>query len=190
MRGKDVMQDEYLKTCPTCKLPKDTRTEYYKDSKTGKDLRTCSACFNALRATRHASKPAQRMLTAARTRAKHQGVPCTITADDIIIPDTCPILGIPLMVKTGSKGGSPNSPSLDKIIPALGYIPGNVLVISTKANLMKQDASLEDLVMLGKWAARMLVKQARQKRTVYRVQKPSTLGTMYLSENESAQTIQ
>jgi hypothetical protein len=150
------MQDEHLKTCPTCKEPKDTQTEYYTNKGTGKVHYCCNACWGTYRANRRLERPKQFMLTSIRTRAKRQGVPFTITADDITIPDTCPVFGIPLVQKTGSKGGSPNSPSLDKIIPALGYTPGNVLVMSTKANLMKQDATLEELVTLGKWAERML----------------------------------
>jgi hypothetical protein len=43
---------------------------------------------------------------------------------------------------------SPNSPSLDKIIPSKGYIKGNVWVISNRANTLKNDASLQELELL------------------------------------------
>jgi hypothetical protein len=48
----------------------------------------------------------------------------------------CPVLGIPIIL-----GGklSKNSPSLDKMVPGLGYVRGNVLVISHRANTMKGD---------------------------------------------------
>jgi hypothetical protein len=69
-----------------------------------------------------------------------------------LAPDTgvCPILGIPLFVK-GEVAG-PNSPSLDKIIPELGYIKGNRWVISYRVNAMKNDANLDEIILLGKWA--------------------------------------
>ena len=60
--------------------------------------------------------------------------PCTITKDDIFIPSHCPVFGMPLEIGQGVP--TDNSPSLDKIIPALGYIPGNVLVVSNKANIL------------------------------------------------------
>lgn len=38
-----------------------------------------------------------------------------------------------------------SSPSLDRIDNRMGYVPGNVWVISWKANRMKSDASMEEL---------------------------------------------
>ncbi len=55
------------------------------------------------------------------------------------MPEVCPVLGIPLFVRDGKVG--PNSPSLDKIVPELGYVTGNVKVISNLANNIKQDVT-------------------------------------------------
>lgn len=55
----------------------------------------------------------------------------------------CPILGIDLIWGVGKM--TPNSPSLDKIVPEKGYVKGNVAIISQKANTMKQDSTQEDL---------------------------------------------
>lgn len=86
---------------------------------------------------------AYRMLLGARRRAKRGGYPCTITLEDIEIPDYCVITGMKLKVNQNAAG--PDSPSLDKIIPSLGYVPGNIMVISYAANLFKYNHSLEDL---------------------------------------------
>lgn len=43
------------------------------------------------------------------------------------------------------------SPTLDRIHPDIGYVPGNVMVISAKANRMKNNASLEELKALVIW---------------------------------------
>lgn len=43
---------------------------------------------------------------------------------------------------------SNNSPTIDRINPKLGYIKGNVWVISNKANRFKNDATLEELELL------------------------------------------
>ena len=93
--------------------------------------------------------PRSNMFRAAKARAKNQGVPFDIEISDIVIPETCPILLVPLSV--GNKIVSINSPSLDKIIPELGYVKGNIQVISYKANLMKSNANPDQLVLFAKW---------------------------------------
>lgn len=88
---------------------------------------------------------AYKMLLGARRRAKEGNYPCTISIDDIIIPERCIITGMELKPNKGRSG--PNSPTLDKIIPSLGYVPGNIIVISRAANMLKSNHSLEDLRM-------------------------------------------
>ncbi len=96
--------------------------------------------------------PALCLLYAARARAKAQGVPCTITVSDIQIPKFCPALGIPLRSRmgTGQAPGS-NSPAIDKILPRLGYIPGNVVVVSQLANLIKTNATIDQILKVGRF---------------------------------------
>ena len=79
--------------------------------------------------------PEIRMLEAARKRARERGTPCTITRADIQIPETCPILGIPLLRATGRSSASDSSSSLDCIDSHLGYVPGNVWVISWRVKV-------------------------------------------------------
>lgn len=91
--------------------------------------------------------PIKLMLREARGRAKEGGYPCTITEADIHIPDRCPLLDLEL--RRGVKVSGPCSPTLDKIRPELGYVPGNVWVISRRANAIKHDASLEEIERLA-----------------------------------------
>ncbi len=95
----------------------------------------------------YVNNPKQIMLNGARERAKKGGYPCTITTADIIIPEFCPLLGLRL---ARNQGGNvqPNSPSLDKIRPELGYVRGNVWVISHRANSLKNNATIEELQTL------------------------------------------
>lgn len=79
------------------------------------------------------------LLRSARDRAKQEGLPFSITKEDVPIPTHCPVLGVKLEVHTRY------APSIDKIEPSKGYIPGNVWVISWKANSMKLDASPDEL---------------------------------------------
>ena len=118
---------------------------------------TCVACRQANWTRYSQSEHGHKMqlLRAARKRAKEHNVPFEITIDDIIINDICPILGIPLE-RGNQKNFAYNSPSLDKIIPDLGYVPGNIQVISSKANRMKSDGTKEDIIALYEWAIKSL----------------------------------
>lgn len=89
------------------------------------------------------------MLRQARARAKAQGLPCTITVADCTVPERCPVLGIPL--ERGKGKLHDGSPTLDRFVPLLGYVPGNVSVISHRANRIKQNASLVELEAVVKW---------------------------------------
>ena len=80
----------------------------------------------------------------AKQRAKHQKLPFTIEVKDIIIPKTCPVLGIQISTET-TKGFIDNAASIDKIIPILGYVPGNIIVVSYRANKIKTNATFEEL---------------------------------------------
>ena len=90
-----------------------------------------------------------KMWGAAKHRAKKQGLPFNIKPQDIKIPEVCPLLGIPIVQRKGS-GTNHGSPSLDRVIPSLGYVVGNIRVISAKANVMKNDASLQEVELLVK----------------------------------------
>jgi hypothetical protein len=83
-----------------------------------------------------------------QNRAKKNNIPFNLEYSDIVIPEKCPILEIPIF--RGNKKHTSNSPSLDRLVPELGYIKGNIRVISYKANTMKSDASIEELKLFSK----------------------------------------
>ena len=93
------------------------------------------------------------MLSNAKGRASRDGIPFALTIADIVIPTHCPILGLPLYPATGSRGGGDHSPSLDRIEPARGYVPGNIIVISNRANRLKSDATIEELRAIASFYA-------------------------------------
>lgn len=98
--------------------------------------------------------PAAFLLSRARNRARSLGLPSDITTKDIVIPTHCPVLRMQLQIGLGGPRGL-STISLDRIIPSLGYVPGNVRVISWRANNLKNDATLEELILLGKDARRI-----------------------------------
>lgn len=78
-----------------------------------------------------------------RAKAKKQNIDFNIEANDLVLPEVCPIFKIPLIKSTGRL--SNNSPSVDRIDPAKGYVKGNVVVVSNKANSIKRDATIDEL---------------------------------------------
>jgi|SRR5271157_1601998 len=88
------------------------------------------------------------MLWKAKNRAKRKGILCTITAQDIQIPEYCPVLGMKLEYETKNHD---SSPSLDRIDSSQGYIPGNIAVISLRANRLKNDATAIELRQIAAW---------------------------------------
>lgn len=88
----------------------------------------------------------------AKYRAKQRGIPFTIEFGAIVWPDRCPVLGVPLDYgMKGCRGSKPNSPSLDRIDPAKGYTPGNVQVVSMRANSVKQDATADEIAAVAEY---------------------------------------
>lgn len=85
----------------------------------------------------------------ARRRAKAKGRPFTLTPDDISIPDSCPVLGIPL--ERSPIISSNNSPSIDRIDSEGGYTPGNVIVVSRRANQIKSNATPIELMRVAQF---------------------------------------
>lgn len=82
----------------------------------------------------------------ALNRAVNRDLPFNIDESDIIIPTHCPLLGIEIKINYSGKRQN-NSPTLDRFIPELGYIKGNVWMISWKANRIKSDLNKEELKM-------------------------------------------
>jgi hypothetical protein len=67
-----------------------------------------------------------------------------------LIVDTCPLLGVSLTYDN-FKGNAPdNYATLDKIDPNGGYVEGNVQIVSFRANMLKSNATLEELKMIVK----------------------------------------
>lgn len=87
---------------------------------------------------------ATKILAQLRYRAKKKGLGFDITAEDIPVPEYCPVLGIRLILGV-DKDDLRDSPSVDRINNDLGYIKGNVMVISVRANELKSDATIEEL---------------------------------------------
>lgn len=93
------------------------------------------------------------LLNSARERARRFNLPINLTREDIVIPEFCPIFPN-LILERMSGFGRDNSPTLDRVIPRLGYIKGNVEVISFKANRLKSNATADELFAVAAYLKR------------------------------------
>ena len=92
-----------------------------------------------------------RMHTSAKHRAKRKGLNFNITVNDLLnlYVDECPIFKTKLNWEHRGNGASHDSPSLDRKVPSLGYIKGNLWIISHRANTIKSDATPEELIAVA-----------------------------------------
>lgn len=90
------------------------------------------------------------VLRRVKSNCRKTGIEVTITESDILIPTHCPILGIELDRFATTKTRS-NAPSIDRIDNNKGYIPGNIIIVSLKANRIKNDATVEELMKVAEF---------------------------------------
>lgn len=94
----------------------------------------CKVCrVGSSRAYYRGRSKAQLLWERAKTRARARGLDFDIEVADIEIPDRCPVLGTPM-----------ERPSLDRHDPSKGYVRGNIVVMSTRANVLKNDGTLDE----------------------------------------------
>lgn len=117
---------------------------------------TCKECSKA-KWRKFAEDPSARkrwLLMRIKSKCKKEGIEFNLTIDDIVIPERCPVLGRPLAFgvsrsqsyeKRGMAPPTDDSPSVDRIDPDGGYVRGNIIVVSWRANRIKGNATVDEL---------------------------------------------
>ena len=98
------------------------------------------------------SNPRLRLITSSRKNAKRRNLEHTITYKDLeILPKFCPYLGLELdyYLEISSRN-HPSLPSIDRIDSSKGYVPGNIEIISYRANTLKGNSSIKELKLFAK----------------------------------------
>jgi hypothetical protein len=84
--------------------------------------------------------------------AKRRNIDFSLTMtelNELTFPLTCPILGIPLRYNKGQ--AQDNSISIDRIDSSRGYEIENIIVVSWRANRLKNNASIKDLELISRF---------------------------------------
>ena len=162
---------EGTKQCTHCGIAK-PRSLFSRDKHTRDGLRfDCKQCV----AKRHKSKRDKNrleyqfkyLLSSSRERAKGKNLPHDIDIAYLrsIATEYCPYQGVKLRWANESTdvefgAPSPNSPSIDRIDSSKGYVRGNVVIVSHRANSMKRDATEHELIELGRRIAQFKMEMA------------------------------
>lgn len=87
-----------------------------------------------------------------RARSAAKGIPCDVDKEYVyaILTDTCPVFGTPFVFVGAGKAGN-DSPTVDKLDPAKGYVRGNIVVISQRANAIKSNATWKQIRRVADW---------------------------------------
>jgi hypothetical protein len=98
----------------------------------------------------------KRYLNNARSRAARDNVPFSLTLQDLIdiATDECPIFHTPFVWGASGLGKGKtrsNSPTLDRILPELGYVKGNVAFLSYRANRIKDNGTMQEHYNIADW---------------------------------------
>jgi hypothetical protein len=105
-----------------------------------------------------AKNPRVHLVNQAKTRARRDGLPFDISVETMYWPTHCPVLGVELSYNKEPKVRRENwqvrsaTATLDRHINELGYVLGNVNVISHRANRIKTDATPLELSLVAKYA--------------------------------------
>lgn len=81
-----------------------------------------------------------------KANATREGTVFTIDFGELEFPTHCPVLNIELDYFNDFR--SENSVSFDQIIPGKGYVSGNVIIMSWRANRIKNDGTLQEHQMI------------------------------------------
>lgn len=123
---------------------------------------TCKNCSRALKEKERRNRDwkvdaAKLLYKNIKSRCKRTGKEFSINLEDIIIPEKCPVFGFEL--KREDKKTWMFAPSVDRIDSSKGYINGNIIVVSRRANILKRDSTPDELRKLADYYEHLCNKQ-------------------------------
>lgn len=144
------MKTKKCKICGEIKELKDFAPSSVRKKKCLEDIsrNQCRACCNKARQKAYIKRVETSIMANIKARVRKEHLEFNLTYEDIIIPEKCPILEVPLI--RGTKKNYAFTPTADRIDNTKGYIKGNIKIISMLANKMKNNATKEQLFIFAK----------------------------------------
>ena len=152
MKNREEKPNRY-KVCDNCEqslnLSKFSLIEKWNINSDTKN--TCKKCSIKIRQAEKLNRDwkvdaAKLLYSNIKSRCKRIGREFSIELEDILIPEKCPVFGFDL--KREDRQTWMCAPSVDRIDSSKGYIKGNITVVSRRANIIKRDATIEELEQL------------------------------------------
>lgn len=158
---EDIIPEGFFR-CRVCKIVKPL-SDFYSEKRSlhrhRSECKKCNSAYHYNDKAREKNKlrnriarlkdPRKVLYDGAKYRAKELGLPFNLAIDDVFVPTHCPVFGMPL--QRGKGHIAENSPTLDRIIPSIGYIVGNVATISQHANRIKNNSSMWQIEAIIKY---------------------------------------
>jgi hypothetical protein len=95
--------------------------------------------------------PWRHLFVSVKGRAKARGIPFTLTREHLreLWTGRCELTGLKFVISPSLHGPHPYAASLDKIVPKLGYVEGNVRFILQCLNLFKYTGTDEQMYLVA-----------------------------------------
>lgn len=141
--------------CLCCQIDHSEAHFPIRNDRSGRLRPYCKDCAKDIQRARYAKHkreaPFKLRCSRAKSRSQHLQVPFNLTPEYLekLWTGICPAFGIPIDLQTAKD--EENAAELDRKIPHLGYVQGNVAWLSRKANRIKNNVSLTELETLIKW---------------------------------------
>jgi hypothetical protein len=154
-----------LRRCSYCLDLFPATTQYFFPRKNGTLYQRCQSCqtrhgkgrTDELRDSDPIAYRATQIVDALAQRAREGGFPCTLTALQIEAiyrrSPNCALCGLRFNYSR-FEAGRQDAPSLDKVHPPSGYVPGNVEVLCIRCNSLKGHATAEEHRQIAEYQER------------------------------------
>jgi hypothetical protein len=145
-------QKNYIHKCNDCiKIEKRLQARAFRDRNPKLAAARSLRNVHNLKKNNPVRYSSSQMLNSSKKRSNALGLPNNMSTQYIfdIAPEKCPVFGWD--IKYGGGKREDFSASLDRIDTNLGYVEGNVQVISLQANLMKSNATESELKQFSNW---------------------------------------
>ena len=146
---------------PLTKGPNKGKLVGWTDINGGTRCSKCKDCEKNKANKKYRLNPIPQLIFAFKKRAKTQKVPFDLTVEDIRdllknAGNICPVLGVKMTISELGSGDTNYSPSFDRIYPKKGYVKGNIVIVSNKANRIKTDATVDEIRKVADFYEKLL----------------------------------